>query len=76
MELNIKAVLNNLTRQQIGQTYNNILGETFNPHNRLLSAGGSSGGEAALMALRGSTVGLGTDIGRGRTGHRPKYMCC
>ncbi|KAK1765526.1 Acetamidase [Phialemonium atrogriseum] len=47
----------------IGETVNNILGQTFNPHNRLLSSGGSSGGEGALMALRGSTIGLGTDIG-------------
>jgi amidase len=28
-----------------------------------LSPGGSSGGEAALLALRGSFIGIGTDIG-------------
>lgn len=38
-------------------------GRTLNPHNSNLSAGGSSGGEAALIALRGSVLGLGTDIG-------------
>lgn len=38
-------------------------GRTLNPHNIHLSAGGSSGGEAALIALRGSVLGLGTDIG-------------
>jgi amidase len=35
----------------------------INPYNRLLSPGGSSGGEAALLALRGSFIGVGTDIG-------------
>lgn len=38
-------------------------GRTLNPHNIHLSAGGSSGGEGALLALRGSVLGLGTDIG-------------
>lgn len=38
-------------------------GRTLNPHNIHLSAGGSSGGEAALIALRGSVLGLGSDIG-------------
>ena len=47
----------------LGETINNIIGTTLNPHNRNLSCGGSSGGEGALQALRGSLVGLGTDIG-------------
>lgn len=38
-------------------------GRTLNPYNIHLSAGGSSGGEGALIALRGSVLGLGTDIG-------------
>ena len=46
-----------------GETVNNIIGYTFNPKNRHLSAGGSSGGEGALMGLRGSPVGFGSDIG-------------
>lgn len=46
-----------------GETINNIIGYTPNPNNRLLSAGGSSGGEGALLALRGSPLGVGTDIG-------------
>lgn len=46
-----------------GETINNIIGYTWNPKNRLLSCGGSSGGEGALIALRGSPVGFGTDIG-------------
>lgn len=39
------------------------LGVTVNPYNSALSAGGSSGGEGALMAMRGSCLGIGTDIG-------------
>ncbi|KAK3372148.1 amidase signature domain-containing protein [Podospora didyma] len=46
-----------------GETMNNILGQTLNPHNQNLSCGGSSGGEGALQALRGSVLGVGTDIG-------------
>lgn len=38
-------------------------GRTLNPYNIHLSAGGSSGGEAALIALRGSVLGVGSDIG-------------
>ncbi|APA08584.1 hypothetical protein sscle_04g033540 [Sclerotinia sclerotiorum 1980 UF-70] len=46
-----------------GETVNNIMGTTQNPKNRLLGPGGSSGGEGALIGLRGSPVGFGTDIG-------------
>ncbi|KAK6373706.1 hypothetical protein LTS17_008199 [Exophiala oligosperma] len=46
-----------------GITWNNIVGFTLNPHNRLLSCGGSSGGEGALIGMRGSPIGFGTDIG-------------
>ncbi|RMJ11864.1 hypothetical protein CDV36_008521 [Fusarium kuroshium] len=46
-----------------GETKNNIIGQTLNPYNQHLSCGGSSGGEGALMALRGSSLGVGTDIG-------------
>ncbi|KAI5292011.1 Acetamidase [Ascosphaera acerosa] len=45
------------------ETVNNIVGYVDNPRNRLLTAGGSSGGEGALMALRGSVAGFGSDIG-------------
>lgn len=41
---------------------NNIFGRTLNPNNRTLTAGGSTGGEGALLALRGSVLGIGTDI--------------
>ncbi|KAM3069652.1 hypothetical protein ACMFMG_010372 [Clarireedia jacksonii] len=46
-----------------GDTQNNIFGITENPKNRLLGPGGSSGGEGALIGLKGSPVGFGTDIG-------------
>ncbi|CAH2352477.1 putative acetamidase [[Candida] railenensis] len=45
------------------ETTNHIFGNTSNPLNRNLSAGGSSGGEAALLALKGSPIGVGSDIG-------------
>lgn len=46
-----------------GETVNNIIEYTYNPKNRNLSCGGSSGGEGALIGARGSCVGFGTDIG-------------
>ncbi|KAJ5675544.1 hypothetical protein N7462_008441 [Penicillium macrosclerotiorum] len=41
---------------------NNIFGRTLNPHNTSWTAGGSTGGEGALIAFRGSVLGVGTDI--------------
>ncbi|KAH8890689.1 putative fatty-acid amide hydrolase [Thozetella sp. PMI_491] len=46
-----------------GDSHNNIFGRTLNPRNKKLTAGGSTGGEGALLALRGSILGAGTDIG-------------
>lgn len=46
-----------------GDSDNNIFGRTLNPRNKLFTAGGSTGGEGALIALRGSILGVGTDIG-------------
>ncbi|KAL4739691.1 amidase signature domain-containing protein [Aspergillus similis] len=45
-----------------GDSENNIYGRTLNPHNTNLTAGGSSGGEGALIAFRGSILGMGTDV--------------
>ncbi|KAL9061175.1 MAG: hypothetical protein Q9162_000320 [Coniocarpon cinnabarinum] len=45
------------------ETDNHVTGATVNPHNVDCSAGGSSGGEAALLAMRGAPLGIGTDIG-------------
>lgn len=42
---------------------NNVFGRTYNPVNRLLTAGGSSGGEGVMVRMRGCAVGFGTDIG-------------
>lgn len=41
----------------------NLYGTTVNPFNTALSSGGSSGGEGALIGMRGSCLGIGTDIG-------------
>jgi len=45
------------------ETSNNLYGETVCPFNRSLTSGGSSGGEGALLGMRGSCLGIGTDIG-------------
>ncbi|KAK4697652.1 amidase, partial [Lecanoromycetidae sp. Uapishka_2] len=43
---------------------NNIFGRTLNPENRQdWTAGGSSGGEGVLVKMRGSVMGVGTDVG-------------
>ncbi|KAF2218468.1 amidase signature domain-containing protein [Elsinoe ampelina] len=44
-------------------SHNNVFGRTLNPANTKLTAGGSSGGEGALIAMRGSLLGVGTDVG-------------
>ncbi|KAE8155341.1 amidase signature domain-containing protein [Aspergillus avenaceus] len=54
-------------------TDNNILGRTVNPWNTTLGAGGSSGGEGALVALHGSPLGVGTDVGGSI---RIPSLCC
>ncbi|KFY85184.1 hypothetical protein V500_08636 [Pseudogymnoascus sp. VKM F-4518 (FW-2643)] len=46
-----------------GDSDNNVFGRTLNPRNTNLTAGGSTGVEGALIALRGSVLGVGTDIG-------------
>ncbi|KAH9427162.1 hypothetical protein MCOR02_012430 [Pyricularia oryzae] len=45
------------------ETDNPVYGRTLNPYNRNLSPGGSTGGESALMGMRGSILGIGGDIG-------------
>ncbi|KAF1982542.1 amidase [Aulographum hederae CBS 113979] len=41
----------------------NLYGVTVNPYNRALTSGGSSGGEGALLGIKGSCLGIGSDIG-------------
>lgn len=45
------------------ETDNKLYGRTNNPWNLSRTAGGSSGGEAALIAAGGAAVGVGSDIG-------------
>jgi amidase len=40
-----------------------VYGTTVNPFNRTLTSGGSTGGEGALLGLKGSPMGVGSDIG-------------
>ena len=42
---------------------NPIFGLTTNPHDDTRCAGGSSGGEGALIGAGGSVLGWGSDIG-------------
>jgi amidase len=44
-------------------SHNHVFGRTINPINTAVTAGGSSGGEGALLAMRGSILGVGTDVG-------------
>ncbi|KAI8660019.1 Amidase [Fusarium sp. Ph1] len=49
-------------RESKVDSQNNIFGRTLNPHNTSLTAGGSSGGEGALVSFRGSPLGVGNDL--------------
>lgn len=51
------------TAMMIAESVNNVFGRTVSPLNRKLTSGGSSGGESALIAFKGSPWGVGTDIG-------------
>ncbi|KAF4290510.1 hypothetical protein CNMCM8686_001073 [Aspergillus fumigatus] len=59
----IIAKMNVLQGMAAPDSYNHVFGCMLNPLNHQLTVGGSSGGEAALVAMRGSMVGFGTDIG-------------
>ncbi|KAB2573779.1 Acetamidase [Lasiodiplodia theobromae] len=47
---------------QTSDTDNNVFGRSANPHRHSFTVAGSTGGEAALIALRGSILGVGTDM--------------
>lgn len=62
------------------ESYNKLHGRTRNPYDLRRIPGGSSGGEASLIAAGGSVIGIGTDIGgsirmpaffNGVFGHKP-----
>ncbi|WP_437683074.1 amidase [Sorangium sp. So ce131] len=62
------------------ETSNRIYGRTNNPYDPARTAGGSSGGEGAVVGAGGAPVGLGSDIGgsirmpaffNGVFGHKP-----
>jgi fatty acid amide hydrolase 2 len=62
------------------ESYNKVYGRTNNPYDLRRIVGGSSGGEAAIIAAGGSPFGLGSDIGgsirmpaffNGIFGHKP-----
>lgn len=44
------------------ESNNDVFGRSTNPHNENYSPGGSTGGEAALLAFGGSRIGVGTDV--------------
>ncbi|KAK9477591.1 amidase signature domain-containing protein [Lipomyces japonicus] len=45
------------------ETHNPLWGLTVNPRRRDFTPGGSTGGEGALLQLKGSIMGWGTDLG-------------
>ncbi|KAK7416654.1 hypothetical protein QQZ08_011920 [Neonectria magnoliae] len=51
------------TAMMIAETVNNVFGRTLNPRHRKTTSGGSSGGESALIVMKGSPLGVGSDIG-------------
>ncbi|KAJ7213570.1 amidase [Mycena pura] len=42
---------------------NHVFGQTVNPFNPAFTSGGSSGGEAVMLTMDGSALGIGSDIG-------------
>ena len=51
---------------QLGYTFesgNAMFGDVQNPWDKARTSGGSTGGEAALLALRATVIGIGSDIG-------------
>ncbi|NXB19492.1 VDHAP protein, partial [Rhagologus leucostigma] len=59
----IPFVKTNIPQTMINYDCSNLIfGQTLNPLNHQKSPGGSSGGEGALIAGRGSILGIGSDV--------------
>jgi hypothetical protein len=56
------VLIHTLSHSYTADSENIIFRRTLNPWNTMLTAGGSSGVEGALIALRGSPLGIGTDV--------------
>ena len=72
------------TAMMMMETISNVWGETIGAYHSGTSCGGSSGGEGVLLAMRGSPLGVGTDIGGSIRipcafnylyGLKPTYVC-
>ncbi|KAL3982726.1 Amidase family protein [Acanthocheilonema viteae] len=60
----IPFVLTNVPQSLLSfSCVNPIYGTTTNPYKSTRTCGGSSGGEAALISLGGSIIGIGSDVG-------------
>ena len=56
-----------------GESDNLVYGRTSNPYDLTCTTGGSSGGEAAIIAAGGSPLGLGSDVGGSI--RQPSHFC-
>jgi amidase len=68
VEILLKAVAVCYVKTNVPQTMmcsdtvNNVFGRPLNPNKLSLTAGSSTGGEVALLKMRGSVLGIGTDM--------------
>jgi Asp-tRNA(Asn)/Glu-tRNA(Gln) amidotransferase A subunit family amidase len=58
------------------ESSNDVFGRCTNPHSKNYAAGGSSGGEAALLAFGGSRLGIGTDVAGSVRGPACVFFLC
>lgn len=62
MQLRLERFCWQVWEQMHLKTSSNLYGATIYPFNRSLTAGGSSGGEGALVGLCGSCLGIGRTL--------------
>ncbi|KAK0400098.1 hypothetical protein QR680_003355 [Steinernema hermaphroditum] len=80
----IPFVLTNIPLSMLSYTcVNPVYGTTSSPHDKKRTAGGSSGGESAIIGANGSLMGIGGDVGgsiripchfTGIAGLKPSHM--